>query len=301
MSTMSGNPQGPPAVVLAGVAKSFGPVRAVAGITMTVNLGETVALLGPNGAGKSTTISLLLGLLRPDQGRVELFGGPPDEAVAAGRVGVMLQDGGLLAGVRVVELLTMLAGLYAEPLSIEAVVAMAQLEGLEGRRTDRLSGGQAQRLRVAVALIGNPDLLVIDEPTAAMDVEARRRFWRMMHEQAGHGRTILFSTHYLEEADEYADRIIVLGGGKIVADATPGVVKASLGAKVVRFVAHGADETELARLPGVLSVEVRGSRVVLRTGDAEASVRAALQAWSDLTDLEVVGAGLEDAFVALTS
>ncbi|MGH9126809.1 MAG: ABC transporter ATP-binding protein [Acidimicrobiales bacterium] len=289
------------AVELDHLTKSYGSVRAVDALSLELEQGETVALLGPNGAGKTTTISLLLGLLRPDEGRVSLFGHTPTKAVAEGRVGAMLQEGGLLGGVGVAELLGMLAGLYPNPRPVEEVLAMAQLDGLAGRRTDRLSGGQAQRLRLAVALVANPDLLVLDEPTAAMDVEARRRFWRTMGEQAEQGTTILFSTHYLEEADEYADRVVVIGLGKILADGTPASLKASVGAKAVRFVAAGADHRALSRLPGVTGVEIRGHRVELRSGEPEATVREALSQWPDLRDLEVGGIGLEDAFVALTA
>jgi ABC-2 type transport system ATP-binding protein len=295
---------GTPALVLADVAKSFGPVAAVDGLSLTVPTGSTVALLGPNGAGKTTTLSILLGLLAPDRGTVELLGQSPAAAVGAGRVGAMVQDGGLPTGARVGELLRMLSGLYRDPLPVEQVIVMAQLEGLERRRTDRLSGGQSQRLRVAVALIGDPDVLVIDEPTAAMDVEARRRFWRTMRHQAEQGKTILFSTHYLEEADAYADRVVVMGMGKVLADAAPAALRASLGSKSIRFVVPHAADREFAvlpGLPGVTSAEVRGSRVELRSADAEATVRAALASWPDLADLEVGALGLEDTFVALTS
>jgi ABC-2 type transport system ATP-binding protein len=286
---------------LTGVAKSFGNVRAVDGITLAVEQGEIVALLGPNGAGKTTTISLLLGLVGPDRGEVALFGGPPRDAVGRGRVGAMLQDGGMLDGVRVGELLTMLRSLYPAPMTVEQAVNLAQLRGLERRRTDRLSGGQAQRLRVACALIGNPELLVLDEPTAAMDVEARRLFWDAIRDQVCAGRSVLFSTHYLEEADAFADRVVVIGAGRVVADGAPAQIKATVGLRVVRVTIPDAAAAALAGLPGVRSVSFRGQRVELRTTDSDATLRTVLSRWATAHDIEVAGAALEDAFLALVA
>ncbi|HVM63569.1 MAG TPA: ABC transporter ATP-binding protein, partial [Acidimicrobiales bacterium] len=286
---------------LTGAEKSFGAVRAVDGITLGVERGEVVALLGPNGAGKTTTISLLLGLLAPDRGGADLFGGPPRAAVRQGRVGAMLQDGGLLDGVRVAELLAMLHALYPAPMPVGRAVALAQLEGLERRRTDRLSGGQSQRLRVACALIGNPELLVLDEPTAAMDVEARRAFWGAMQDLADEGRTVVFSTHYLEEADAFADRVVMIGAGRVVADGTPSHIKSTIGARVVRFRLPRPDSAGLAALAGVRSVTAHGERVELRTTDSDATLRAVLARWPAAHDIEVAGAGLEDAFLALVA
>jgi ABC-2 type transport system ATP-binding protein len=276
-------------------------VRAVDGVTVAIERGEVVALLGPNGAGKTTTISLLLGLLAPDRGEAQLFGAPPGVAVSQGRVGAMLQDGGLLDGVRVVELLTMLQSLYPAPMPVHRAVVLAQLEGLERRRTDRLSGGQSQRLRVACALIGNPELLVLDEPTAAMDVEARRAFWGAMQDLAEEGRTVLFSSHYLEEADAFADRVIVVGAGRVVADGSPAHIKSTIGARVVRCRLARPDAAGLATLAGVRSVSAHGERVELRTTDSDATLRALLARWPAAHDIEVNGAGLEDAFLALVA
>jgi ABC-2 type transport system ATP-binding protein len=287
-------------VAAVGLQKSFGTVRAVGGISLAVERGETVALLGPNGAGKTTTIALLLGLLAPDEGTVSLFGGNPHDAVAAGRIGAMLQDGGLLPGVRVGELLHMLAGLYPSPLPVPRVLAMAQIESIADRRVDRLSGGQSQRLRVAAALIGNPELLVLDEPTAALDVEARRAFWATMRAETENGRTIVFSTHYLEEADDSADRVVVIGAGRVLADGTPTAIKASMGMRVLRCTVCSADDATLSGLPGVVAVEQRRGRVELRSRDSDATLRALLVAYPDVADIEIAGAGLEDAFLALT-
>ncbi|MBJ7609047.1 MAG: ABC transporter ATP-binding protein [Candidatus Dormibacteraeota bacterium] len=288
------------AITLTAVSKSFGAVHAVDDLTLRVRQGESVALLGPNGAGKSTTISMLLGLAAPDRGRVELFGADPAAAVASGRVGAMLQEGGLMRGVRIRELLEMLGSLYPSPMTVERACSLAQLEGLENRLVDRLSGGQTQRLRVAVALVGNPELLVLDEPTAAMDVEARRTFWKDMDEQAASGRTILFSTHYLDEADEHCDRVVVIGGGRLLADGTPASIKASVGLRALRFSVNGGTNG-FDRLPSVRSVEVRGRRVELLCSDTDAAVRELVSQRSDAYDIEVTGVGLEDAFVALTN
>jgi ABC-2 type transport system ATP-binding protein len=286
---------------LDGVFKAYGAVLAVDDLSLNVDRGEVVALLGPNGAGKTTAISILLGLLDADAGTALLLGGPPEQAIAQGEVGAMLQDGGLMAGVRVAELLGMLRSLYPEPMSLERAMSLAQLQGLEQRRTDRLSGGQIQRLRVACALIGDPDLLVLDEPTAAMDVEARRRFWGTMRDTAASGRTIIFSTHYLEEADVFADRIVVIGSGRLLADGTPAKIKSTVATRVVRCRIERPDQANLARLPGVVSLSAYGGRVELHTIDSDTTLRALIAGWPDANGIEVVGADLEEAFLALTA
>lgn len=288
------------AITLSGVSKSYRAVQAVRDLSLTVRRGETTALLGPNGAGKSTTIGMILGLLAPDRGTVSVLGTSPDEAVAAGRVGAMLQDGGMMSSVRVAELLRMLAALYPNPMQVESVLGLCQLDGLEKRRVDRLSGGQTQKLRVAVALIGNPDLLILDEPTAGMDVEARRRFWADLNAEAAKGRTILFSTHYLEEADTNSDRIVVIAGGRVVADGTPEAIKNSVGLRAVRFTAPHAATLDLWTLPAVTTSHLRGDRVEIRSSNTDAVLRAVMQRWPDAHDFELTGIGLEDAFIALT-
>ena len=304
ITTLELNPTPAPAndavaVRIERISKSFGALPAVNDLTIDIRRGETVALLGPNGAGKTTTISMLLGLVRPDHGRISIFGTDPESAVAAGMVGAMLQDGGLLAGVRIRELLEMLSRQYPAPMAVARACRLAQLEGLENRFVDRLSGGQTQRLRVAVALIGNPELLVLDEPTAAMDVEARRTFWRDIGAQATEGRTILFSTHYLEEADDHCDRVIVIGGGRLLADGTPAAIKSSVAMRAVRFSLDGRPDG-LDRLPGVSSMEVRGRHVELLCSDTDSTLRALLAQRADAHDIEVGGVGLEEAFLALT-
>jgi ABC-2 type transport system ATP-binding protein len=289
------------AVELAGVSKRFGTARAVDGLDLEIAPGETVALLGPNGAGKSTTVKLLLGLVPPDSGRVRVLGGGAAEAVAGGRIAAMLQDGGFMPGVKVIELLRFAAGLYPHPLPLERVLDTAGLHELAGRRVDRLSGGQAQRVRFALALAGNPEVLVLDEPTAAMDVEGRRAFWAAMRAEAAAGRTVLFATHYLEEAEEGSDRVVVIANGRVVADGSPSRIKATVGGRTVRFTLTGRSSQGLDRLPGVTAVEVQGQRVRLRTSDADATVCALDERRDQVRDLEIAGADLEEAFLALTA
>lgn len=283
-----------------GAVKAFGAVRAVDGVDLEIGRGETVALLGRNGAGKSTTISLLLGLNEPDEGTVALFGGPPQAAVRSGRVGAMLQETRPVPRVTVRELVSFVAGRYPAPLPVADALELAGIADLAGRRVDRLSGGQAQRVRFAVALAGNPDLIVLDEPTAALDVEARRAFWDSMRAYARRGHTVLFSTHYLEEADAHADRILVIDHGRLVADGTGEQLKRSVGGNLVSFDLAGRGTEGLILLPGVVSVEVRGDRARLRTDDSDATV-VALAELGAVRGLEVVPASLDDAFMALTS
>jgi ABC-2 type transport system ATP-binding protein len=291
-------------VRLRGLTKSFksptGPVQAVRSLDVTIDVGETVALLGPNGAGKSTTIDMILGLLRPDAGSIELFGRAPSDAVAAGSVGGMLQVGGVISGLNVRELLEMVASLYPHPLGVEEAVELTRIGDLVGRKTTKLSGGQTQRLRFAVALISNPDLLVLDEPTVAMDVESRRQFWTTMRQFASRGKTVLFATHYLEEADAYADRIILMSHGRVVADGPATEIKATVGVRTIRATVPIADVAALAALPGVTNVETRGEGVLLRCADSDAALRAFLPAFPQARDIEVAGAGLEEAFLTLT-
>jgi len=289
-----------PAVRFTAAAKSFGAVRAVDGIDLDIAPGETVALLGRNGAGKSTTISLLLGLNEPDEGAVRLFGAPPELSVRAGRVGAMLQEARAVPRVTVRELVAFVAGRYPAPLPVSEALRLAGITELAGRRVDRLSGGQTQRVRFAVALAGNPSLIVLDEPTAALDVEARQAFWASMRVFARRGHTVLFSTHHLEEADAYADRIVVIDRGRIVADGTGEQLKRSVGGGLVAFDLAGRDTAGLDLLPGVRSLEVRGDRARLRTDDPDATV-IALAGLGAIRGLEVAPASLDDAFLALTS
>lgn len=292
-------------VILRGLTKTFkspqGPVRAVRGVDITINRGETVALLGPNGAGKSTTIDMMLGLLSPDAGTAELFGKSPSQAIADGEVGALLQVGGVPRYLSVRELLQMMASLYPHPMDVEDVIALTRIGDIADRRTNKLSGGQTQRVRVAVGIVSNPDLLVLDEPTVAMDVEARRDFWATMREFARGGKTVIFATHYLEEADAYADRIVLLAQGRVVADGPATEIKATVGLRTIRATAPGADVALVAALPGVTNVETRGEALIINCSDSDAALRAFLLAFPDARDIEVTGAGLEEAFLQLTA
>src|ERR1700689_3629821 len=233
---------GSQSIALTGLAKSFGSVQAVRGIDLSIQRGQTVALLGPNGAGKRTTIDMLLGLTAPDSGAVSIFGSSPAEAIRAGSVGAMLQTGSLIGYLRVRELVAMVAALYPNPLDVAETLRLAGASGFADRRTRQLSGGETQRVGFAVALAGHPEPLVPDEPTAALDVEGRRDFWSAMRSFAARGRTVLFATHYLEEADAYADRIILMRHGLIVADGTASEIKAMSAGRTVRATLAGADE-----------------------------------------------------------
>jgi ABC-2 type transport system ATP-binding protein len=260
-----------------------------------------VALLGPNGAGKSTTIDMLLGLLPPDTGTVSLFGMTPAAAIEAGAIGAMLQTGSIIRDLNVRELITMMAALYPDPLGVDEVLALTGIEDLAGRRAHKLSGGQTQRVRFALALVSDPDLLVLDEPTVAMDVEGRHAFWTTMRRYATAGKTVVFATHYLEEADAYADRIILMARGEIVADGPATEIKATVGTRTIRATLPGADLGELGRLPGVIRAEHRGEAVLLNCADSDVAIRALLRAYPEARDIEISGAGLEQAFLQLTA
>jgi ABC-2 type transport system ATP-binding protein len=291
-------------IVLSGLEKTFksprGPVRAVRGIDVSISPGETVAFLGPNGAGKSTTIDMLLGLLPPDKGMVTLFGKPPVEAVGSGAIGAMLQTGALIRDVSVRELVTMMASLYPAPLGVDDVLQLTGITDLADRRTQKLSGGETQRVRFAVALVSNPDLLVLDEPTVAMDVEGRHGFWTTMRGFAERGKTVLFATHYLEEADMYADRAILMANGRVVADGPTNEIKAVVGLRTIRATLPDVDIETLRALPGVNDVERRGEAVILSCSDSDAAIRALLAAHPEARDIEIATGGLEQAFLFLT-
>ncbi len=275
-------------------------VRAVRGIDVSVAPGETVALLGPNGAGKSTTIDMLLGLARPDGGSVSVFGGEPARLIDAGRVGAMLQTGSLIRDLTVRELVSMMAALYPNALDVDAVLELTGIEDIGGQLTQKLSGGQTQRARFAIALVGDPDLLVLDEPTVGMDVESRHLFWMTMREFASRGKTVLFATHYLEEADTYADRAVLMARGAVVADGPTTEIKAMVGSRTIKATLPDVDANELGRLPGVSHAERRGEAIVLNCSDSDSAVRALLAAYPEARDLEISGAGLEQAFLQLT-
>ncbi|HET7901728.1 MAG TPA: ABC transporter ATP-binding protein [Candidatus Nanopelagicales bacterium] len=289
------------AITLNEVRRSYGAVVAVDGIDLRIRPGEVVALLGPNGAGKSTTIDMVLGLAAPDSGTVLVGGTSPAQAVARGDVGAMLQTGGLIPDVSVRELVTMLASLYPDPLDVDDVLRRTGLVEVADRRAAKLSGGQTQRVRFALALVSNPALLVLDEPTVALDVEGRHEFWTSMRELTQDGRTVLFATHYLEEADTFADRIVLMAAGRIVADGPATEIKAVVGLRTIRATLPDVALDELEAIDGVRSAARTGSAVTLQCDDADLALRALLPRYPQARDLEVTGAGLEQAFRILTA
>jgi len=284
------------AVDVRGLRRAYGGVLALDGVDLAIAPGEVVALLGPNGAGKSTVVDVLLGLTRPDAGTVTVFGRTPQQAVAEGLVGAMLQNGGMPDDITAGEVVRLVAALFPRSLPVDDVLRRAGIVDVAGRRYGRLSGGQKQRVRFAAALVCDPDLLVLDEPTVAMDVAARRDFWTAMRATDA---TVLFATHYLAEAEEFANRVVLLREGRVAADGSVASVRARAVGRVVS--ATVADPVGLAGLPGVSEMRVEGSRIHLTCDDSDLAVRALLAARPGAADLEVVAHGLEDAFVRITA
>ena len=283
------------------VVKVYHPdVRALDGVSFDIRRGETVALLGPNGAGKSTAIDTMLGLRTQTSGEVRVLGGTPAAAVADGKIGGMLQTSGLPEAAKVGELVGLFRQLYGGARSQRELLALAGLTDLAGRGVGKLSGGQMQRVHFALALAGRPDLLFLDEPTVGLDVEARRHFWQSLQTIAAEGTTVLFATHYLDEADANASRIIVVSQGRVIADGTPADIKASTATRTLRAVTPGPDPAALLTLPGVADVGVRGDGVTIRTTDADATLHAWYGLGRPIHGLEIGGGGLEEALLALT-
>jgi ABC-2 type transport system ATP-binding protein len=279
--------------------KRYRAVTALDGIDFVVRPGEVVALLGPNGAGKTTAVQLLLGLVRASEGEALLFGHDPRRAEGRMRTGAMLQVSKVPETLKVKEHVDLISSYYPDPLPAREVMAAAGLEGLENRLFGKLSGGQKQRVLFALALCGNPDLLFLDEPTVGLDVESRRAFWTVIEEKASQGRSVLLTTHYLEEADALADRIVLINKGRIVAEGTPAEIKARAAGRKVRCVTSLSLE-EVAALPGVRSAHGDGELTELFVADAERAVRELLSRDPGLSGLEVRGADLEEAFLTLT-
>jgi ABC-2 type transport system ATP-binding protein len=230
-----------------------------------------------------------------------MFGSDPYHAIKSGQVGAMLQSGGLMPEVTVRELVTLIAGLHPRPVPVQTTLRRAGIEEIADQRVDRLSGGQTQRVRFALAIAGESELIVLDEPTAAMDVETRQRFWASMKEEVAEGKTLLFATHYLEEADQVADRILVINRGRLLADGTPAQIKQRAGARRLSFRLDHVDEPFLLELPGLVNLEVRGDLVHVQATDSDAALYAVLDAGYRPREIEVTGLGLEQAFLAITS
>lgn len=298
---VTGSPAAVNAVELRDVRKSFGDVEAVAGIDLTIRPGEVVALLGPNGAGKTTTVDMLLGLSEPTSGRVGVFGMTPRRAIDRGLVSAVMQTGGLLPQITVRETVELTASLFAHHDDVDRVMARAGITDFADRTVRKCSGGQRQRLRFAMALVSDPALLILDEPTTGMDVEGRHNFWEAIHADAGAGRTVVFATHYLEEADVYADRIVLVRRGRVVADGTTAEIRASVSGRTLRATLTASAGEVRAALTGarVHDLEILGSSLTLASDDIDA-VASVLLGGHLAKDLEITSRGLEDAFVALT-
>jgi ABC-2 type transport system ATP-binding protein len=281
------------------VTKAFGDVEAVRGIDLELQQGEIVAFLGPNGAGKTTTIDMVLGLSKPTTGEVSVLGLEPRQAIARGLVSAVMQTGGLIKDLSVRETVAYTASLFADSRPVDEVLENAGITGIADRKVAKCSGGEQQRLRFAMALLPDPALLLLDEPTTGMDVEGRRTFWSAIRRDAEQGRTVLFATHYLEEADQYADRIVLISKGKIVADGSGSEIRALAAGRSVRATLPNADTERLAAIGGVDGVEVRGETVILHAKDSDAVARYLLTE-TDARDLEITSKGLEDAFLSLT-
>ena len=288
------------AIAATGLRKDFGSVHAVRGIDLEIRQGEIVAFLGPNGAGKTTTIDMILGLSDPTAGTVTVLGQSPRSAIAHGLVAAVMQTAGLLKDISVRETLELTGSLFVHHVSVDGVMKRAGISDIGDRRVNKCSGGQQQRLRFAMALLSDPELLILDEPTTGMDVTGRRDFWAAIRQDATRGRTILFATHYLEEADEYADRIILVRQGEIVADGTAAQIKAMAAGRTVRATVPGVTAAQLEAVPAADSVELRGEIVRIHSKDSDAVARYLLTQ-TDAHDLEIESRGIEDAFIALTA
>jgi len=284
---------------LEGVNKNYGSVRALRGVDFRVRAGELVALLGPNGAGKTTAVKLLLGLLQPNSGRARVFGGDPTNPENRMRTGAMLQVGRVLETLRVREHIDLFSSYYQKPMAPADVLAAAGLEKVSDRKFGDLSGGQRQRVLFALAICGDPDLLFLDEPTVGLDVEARRMVWDEIRRMVSRGKTVLLTTHYLQEADALADRVAVIHQGEIIAQGTPAEIKAKTAGKRIRCITS-LSLNILRQIPGVTEVKEDREAVEIHAVEAESIVRELLARDAGLSGLEVASAGLEEAFLALT-
>jgi ABC-2 type transport system ATP-binding protein len=284
---------------LEAVSKNYEEIRALRDVNFNVRAGQVVALLGPNGAGKTTAVKLLLGLIQPNSGKARVFGGNPTNPQNRMRTGAMLQVGKVPETLRVREHIDLFSTYYPKPMPLAEVLAAAGLEKLRDRKFGDLSGGQRQRTLFALAICGNPDLLFLDEPTVGLDVEARRALWEEIRRLVDRGKTVLLTTHYLEEADALADRIAVINQGEIIAEGTPAEIKSQTSGKRIRCIT-ALSLASLLQIPGVTDAKQDREAVEIHAREAEPVVRALLARDQSLSGLEVTSAGLEEAFLALT-
>lgn len=291
-------PSGGSIAQLDGVSKSYEDIQALCGLDLSIRPGELLALLGPNGAGKTTAVKLLLGLARPTRGRVSVFGGDPTQSRVRIRTGAMLQVARVPATLRVREHIDLFTSYYQLPLPIKETLALAGVTDIKDRFFGELSGGQQQRVLFALAICGNPDLLFLDEPAVGLDVEARRGFWQVIRSLVDRGKTILLTTHYLEEADALADRVVVINNGRVIAQGTPAEVKAFGCDKTIRCITRlGLDA--IRELPGVGEVKRDRDAIEIQSAKAEVVLRELLARDPGISGIEVTSAGLEDAFLTL--
>ena len=288
-----------PIAALTDITKRYGTTVALDGLSLSLCRGEVVALLGPNGAGKSTAVKLLLGLIAPTSGTTRVFGSDPRKTITRTRVGAMLQVARVTETLRVREHLDLFRSYYPHPLPVADILRIAQLQGIENRLFSQLSGGQRQRLLFALAICGDPDLIFLDEPTVGLDIEARRALWQQIRSLSAQGKTVLLTTHYLEEADALAHRVIVVNKGRVISEGTPTEIKRNSGGRSIRCHTRLSREF-LCTLPGVTNVEYNEGTVVVTASEAETVVREMLLRDETLSGLEVASPALEDAFLALT-
>jgi ABC-2 type transport system ATP-binding protein len=287
------------AVELVEATKSYGQVEALRGVSLRIEPGDVVAMLGPNGAGKTTAINLMLGIRRPTAGSARLFGLPPGDRAARSRCGVMLQESGVSGALKVGELVELFRTYYPNPMPARRALEMAGLVEQADTQSAKLSGGQRQRLYFALAVAGDPDLLFLDEPTVGMDVESRRAFLDGIRRFAAEGKTIVLTTHYLEEADELARRVVVIDRGLVIADASPREIKSRVAGKRVRFVSAGVERSRFEGLP-YSDLEIDADHVRILSSQPEALLREVFARGIPVAELEVAGADLEEAFITLT-
>jgi ABC-2 type transport system ATP-binding protein len=289
-----------PAIQLDHLTKVYKGKRAVDDVTLSIEAGTVVALLGPNGAGKTTTISMILGLQEPTGGNVKLLGGNPRDPKVRDRIGAMLQEVNVIDNLKVSETIDLFRHYYANPLPLEQLLLISGLQGEKDKMATALSGGQQRRLGFALAAAGDPEVIFLDEPTVGMDVTSRQLFWVTIRAMASRGKTIVLTTHYLEEADNLADRIIVINHGKVIADGTPSEIKAGTTGRIISFTAGDTVSEEVLRaLPDVTDIEWNGRRVKLFSSDTDTLIKTLVTQCIAMRDIEIISGGLEDAFQAL--
>lgn len=292
-----------PVIQVQGLVKRFKGNKAVDNVSFTVGKGEVVAILGPNGAGKSTTMHMLTGLLKPDEGHAELFGQEPGSPAVRQKVGAMLQDVSLMDAMKVREVIALLRGYYRNPMPLDTLIGLTGLDGEDlKKRTEKLSGGQKRRVAFALALAGDPDLLFFDEPTVGLDIRARSVFWSTVRQLAGEGKTIVFSTHYLQEADDTASRVLLFDRGRLIGDGSPEQIKGTLLRKTVSFrLREPVPAEKLQQLPHVLDTKIGRDRIELETDDSDGLLGAIIRSDIGAYDIAVGTGRLEDAFISLTA